>query len=115
MRRQRLYSFFFLTFIIEIRATSFSSYQSSDLENFTPFSGLEYIQAIDYDFQTGYIYVSENKHKTIHRVSQDGREFEPIVTKTLGKTQGIAVDWMSKNLYWTDAGTHLIEVGGTLK
>ena len=28
----------------------------------------------------------------------------------LGSPEGVAVDWISKNLYWTDSGTDRIEV-----
>jgi len=28
----------------------------------------------------------------------------------LGSPEGVAIDWISKNLYWTDSGTDRIEV-----
>ena len=46
----------------------------------------------------------------IYRVQQDGSQLVPVITTGLERPQGIAVDWVAGNLYWTDAGTKSIEV-----
>jgi len=40
----------------------------------------------------------------------DGSEIETVVDKNLQTTDGLAVDWIGKNLYWTDTGMDVIEV-----
>lgn len=34
---------------------------------------------------------------------------ETIVQKELATTDGLAVDWIAGNLYWTDAGVYLLK------
>ena len=51
-----------------------------------------------------YIYFSDVKNDKIGRVNIGGKgEIEWVVTEGLEKPVGIAVDWMGKNLFWTDA------------
>lgn len=40
----------------------------------------------------------------------DGTGIETVVDTNLQTTDGLAVDWIGKNLYWTDTGTDVIEV-----
>ena len=40
----------------------------------------------------------------------DGSNSETIVSTSLGTTEGLAVDWIGRNLYWTDTGRNKIEV-----
>lgn len=40
----------------------------------------------------------------------NGSSVETVVDKALSTTDGIAVDWIAKNLYWTDTGRNVIEV-----
>jgi len=37
---------------------------------------------------------------------------ETIVTQDLTTADGIAVDWVAKNLYWTDTGRSQFLLGG---
>ena len=41
------------------------------------------------------------------RAHFNGSEMETVVDKSLTTADGIAVDWIAHNLYWTDTGTHL--------
>lgn len=38
------------------------------------------------------------------RANFDGSESEVIVSSNLETTDGLAVDWIGRNLYWTDTG-----------
>uniref|UniRef100_A0A8C2D948 Low density lipoprotein receptor-related protein 6 n=1 Tax=Cyprinus carpio TaxID=7962 RepID=A0A8C2D948_CYPCA len=40
----------------------------------------------------------------------DGSEAQFVVTSQVNHPDGIAVDWIARNLYWTDTGTDRIEV-----
>lgn len=44
------------------------------------------------------------------RVDIDGRNLETIVDKELTTVDGLALDWIANNLYWTDAGRDVVEV-----
>lgn len=35
---------------------------------------------------------------------------EPIITTEVDQPDGVAVDWIARNLYWTDTGSDRIEV-----
>ncbi len=43
------------------------------------------------------------------RADYDGSNVETVMSRT-GTSDGIAVDWMARNLYWTDTHNNKIEV-----
>ena len=95
----------------EVRAIWFDFGKRTDSEAIVPILGLKSSYAVDYHFLTGTIYIVDDNKDTLYRVKQDGSQLEPVITTGLSRPQGIAVDWVAENLYWTDAETHLIEVG----
>ncbi|KAI8496523.1 Low-density lipoprotein receptor- protein 2 [Branchiostoma belcheri] len=89
------------------------------------------IKAIDYDYNyatmssrrrrdvtdgsAGLVYFTDTSSKTIKRASLPTDPAHLGITQDLGisdlsEPDGIAVDWVSGLLYWTDAGTNKIEV-----
>ena len=66
--------------------------------------------AVDFIYDDGTIYFADDGKNVIGRVNTDGSGLEYVVTKGLNRPHGIAVDWVGRNLYWTDMGTKLIEV-----
>ena len=38
------------------------------------------------------------------RANLNGTDVETVVSENLQTTDGLAVDWMGRNLYWTDTG-----------
>ena len=40
----------------------------------------------------------------------NGTGVETVIQSGLKTTDGLAVDWLAANLYWTDTGTDVIEV-----
>lgn len=48
--------------------------------------------------------------KTISRAFMNGSALEHVVEFGLDYPEGMAVDWLGKNLYWADTGTNRIEV-----
>lgn len=83
---------------------------NSASESIVPIVGLKSSYAIDFDFDNGTIYTVDDNKDAIYEVKQDGSQLNPVISTGLQRPQGIAVDWVSKNLYWTDSGTRLIEV-----
>lgn len=48
--------------------------------------------------------------QTISRAFLNGSSVEHVVQFGLDYPEGMAVDWLGKNLYWADTGTNRIEV-----
>ena len=44
------------------------------------------------------------------RANYDGSNVETVIMEGLMTTDGIAVDWVGRNFYWTDTGHDHIEV-----
>uniref|UniRef100_A0A3B5R0N3 Uncharacterized protein n=1 Tax=Xiphophorus maculatus TaxID=8083 RepID=A0A3B5R0N3_XIPMA len=47
---------------------------------------------------------------TISRAKRDQTWREDVVTNGIGRVEGITVDWIAGNIYWTDQGFDVIEV-----
>lgn len=68
--------------------------------------------AIDYDYDTGFMYWTDVILGNIQRALVDNTGSIEVVVRGLKSPEGLAVDWINKKLYWTDAGTDVIEVAG---
>ena len=66
--------------------------------------------AIDYDYDTGFIYWTDVASGNIQRALFDDSGTIEVVVRGLTSPEGLAVDWINKKLYWTDAGADVIEV-----
>ena len=66
--------------------------------------------AIDYDYDTGFMYWTDVVLGNIQRALIDNTGNVEVMVRGLKSPEGLAVDWINKKLYWTDAGAHLIEV-----
>lgn len=109
IRNQRQPQHYLCKFLsLEVRAIPLKL--GSESESIVPILGLKSSYAIDYHYASGAIYVTDDSKDTIYRVQQDGSQLVPIITSGLERPQGIAVDWVAENLYWTDADTNSIEV-----
>ncbi|XP_035227303.1 prolow-density lipoprotein receptor-related protein 1-like isoform X2 [Stegodyphus dumicola] len=75
-----------------------------------PILGLNRPIAIDYDARTQFIYYSDVQRYVIERQKIDGTQREVFLEKGLNNCQGLAIDWMGRNLYWTDEGLLAIYV-----
>lgn len=47
---------------------------------------------------------------SIERQKIDGSKREIVINTNLNNCEGLAVDWMGRNLYWTDEGLSSISV-----
>ncbi|MGH0144914.1 UNVERIFIED_CONTAM: hypothetical protein FKN15_019347 [Acipenser sinensis] len=87
---------------------------SLDLPDFTDIvlqiDDIRHAIAIDYDPVEGYVYWTDDEVKAIRRSLIDGTGAETLLTTEVNHPDGIAVDWVARNLYWTDTGTDRIEV-----
>lgn len=48
--------------------------------------------------------------QAIRRAKLDGSGQENLIVTEVEHPDGIAVDWIARNIYWTDTGTDRIEV-----
>lgn len=46
----------------------------------------------------------------IQRAKMNGTKQEVVISKEIYHPDGVAVDWVARNIYWTDTGTDRIEV-----
>lgn len=78
-----------------------------------PLKDVRYSIAVDYEPVDGFVYWTDDETKSIRRARLfDGADQSDIVTGDISHPDGLAVDWVARNLYWTDTGTDRIEVTG---
>ncbi|KRX38253.1 Prolow-density lipoprotein receptor-related protein 1 [Trichinella murrelli] len=68
--------------------------------------------AIDYDFEEDRVYWSDISQLSVYigRVFLNGTGWQILHWHDLRSPDGLAVDWVARNLYWCDKGTDTIEV-----
>ena len=66
--------------------------------------------AIDYNYDTGFIYWTDVTLGNIQRALFNDTKTIEVVVRGLKSPEGLAVDWINKKLYWTDAGSDVVEV-----
>ena len=66
--------------------------------------------ALDVDVAGGYIYWSDVIELTIRRARVNGSNMELLFHRDVGACDGLAFDWLSGLLYWTDGTYDVIEV-----
>lgn len=76
--------------------------------------GLTNVVGVDFDIKTKTIYWSDIALKKIQRVHIDlglqPGNIEDFVVENVGIPEDLAVDWMRRKLFWTDASFKVIEV-----
>ncbi|XP_047198611.1 low-density lipoprotein receptor-related protein 1B-like [Hippoglossus stenolepis] len=77
--------------------------KSSD-EHMVPIQDLVNPRAIDYHAELGHIYFADTTSFLIGRQKIDGSGRETILKDDLDNVEGISVDWIGNNLYWTNDG-----------
>ncbi|XP_059144487.1 low-density lipoprotein receptor-related protein 4-like [Physella acuta] len=76
-----------------------------------PLPDLHNVIALDFDYLDSMVYYTDVYLDVIRRASLNGSQWvENVVQKELATTDGLAVDWIARNLYWTDSGHDVIEV-----
>lgn len=58
--------------------------------------------ALTYDTNNRLLYYSENKTNSIGRVQLRRGSYTDTIIRGVGEVRGLAYDWISSNLYWTD-------------
>uniref|UniRef100_A0AAR2M5Q5 EGF-like domain-containing protein n=1 Tax=Pygocentrus nattereri TaxID=42514 RepID=A0AAR2M5Q5_PYGNA len=66
--------------------------------------GLVSPRALDFHSSSGYVYFSDTTSFLIGRQKVDGTGWETVLKDDLDNVEGISVDWLGSNLYWTSDG-----------
>ena len=86
----------------EVRGISLDPNDMHDVA--TPVLGLSSAVGTDFDVKERYIYFTDVKIDKIGRAPINGSKDRKYIIETdLQNPDGIAVDWIGRNLYWTDA------------
>jgi len=77
-----------------------------------PVAGLWRPTAMDFHLATKHLYFSDPQSMKIQRVKLLGNQTlkEDFISEGLNKVEGLAVDWVAKNLYFADEGLQAIFV-----
>merc|ERR1712240_872987 len=70
---------------------------------------------IDIDCMKGKVYWSDTTNKLIRRASMDGKNAESLLSSNLTFPEGIAIDWISRNIYFTGMQCMDLHSGNSLK
>eukprot|EP00731_Ephydatia_muelleri_P017667 Em0010g765a len=73
-------------------------------------TGLSGASALDFDYRQGYMYWTELDPPAIWKSAINGSFKQILVNNNLSTPAGIAADWVSNKIYWTDEGLSTIEV-----
>ncbi|XP_048835137.1 low-density lipoprotein receptor-related protein 1B-like isoform X4 [Brienomyrus brachyistius] len=86
-----------------IRGLDISAGESGG-ERMVPIEDLVSPRALDFHAETSYIYFADTTSFLIGRQKIDGTGRESILKDDLDNVEGISVDWIANNLYWTNDG-----------
>ena len=92
----------------EVRGIPFNEEDEGDA--IVPIKGMKSSWAADFCYETKEIFLVDSALEKLFSVKTDGTEFKTLIDTGLENPQGLAVDWIAKNLYIVDAGRDLIEV-----
>ncbi|KAL7834138.1 hypothetical protein AOLI_G00290980 [Acnodon oligacanthus] len=78
------------------------------------------VTAMDYDATDERIYWADSKSRTIKRASINGTKLETVVSGDVLNVRGLAVDWLSRNMYWMSSDSdetqiNVARLDGSLK
>ena len=74
-----------------------------------PISRVQMATSIDFIAAQDYIYWVDSDHGSIIRIRRDGTNRQ-VVAEGLDSVEGLAIDWIAGNMYWTNPKFDVIEV-----
>ncbi|XP_050691158.1 prolow-density lipoprotein receptor-related protein 1-like isoform X1 [Eriocheir sinensis] len=75
-----------------------------------PITSLKRPTTLDYDVRSQFIYYADTERFVIERSSLNGTIKELVVTAAIFNVKGLAVDWMGRNIYWTEEAISAVYV-----
>lgn len=83
--------------------------QPNRTEVLGPISRVQMATSIDFLAAQDYIYWVDSDHGSIIRIRRDGTKRQ-VVAEGLDSVEGLAIDWIAGNMYWTNPKFDVIEV-----
>lgn len=74
-----------------------------------PIRGIVDANAIDFHINLSQVFWSDLEEKTISRAFINGSKPETVIDVGVNFPDGLAVDWVANNIYWTDTSSERIE------
>ncbi|KAL4716494.1 hypothetical protein ACJJTC_015922 [Scirpophaga incertulas] len=78
------------------------SLEDGPLEAFPPAAAVTRPSTADVDLRLSWLYYCDTHRSEIIRLRLDGTGREVFLSEGVGNCEGLAVDWMNSNVYWTD-------------
>lgn len=76
-----------------------------------PIEGIHGAVVVDYHYNQSFLFYADVNIDAIRRIDmKDFSQAQTLVSTGLNTPNGIAVDWLANNLYWTDTSVKAIEV-----
>lgn len=75
-----------------------------------PISMAQMAIGLDKDCAEGRVYWSDITAKAIYSSKYDGADKKIFISDDIISPEGVAVDWVSRRIYWTDSAKDTIEV-----
>lgn len=69
-----------------------------------------YLMKIDVDVANSSIFVGDAYKRSIAKINFDSSNYQQVISKGTGYFGDLAVDWIGRNLYWTDMQFSTVEV-----
>lgn len=93
-------------------ALSRISLDTKEIWDFTlPIKEVEHAIDVDFHWEKKLIFFTDIDTDTINSVSMlNFSDSKVLVSKNISTPNGIAVDWIADNVYWTDTGNKVVEV-----
>ncbi|RZC38622.1 Ldl recept a and/or FXa inhibition domain containing protein, partial [Asbolus verrucosus] len=79
-------------------------------ETIIPITGITQPTAIEYDVLTGTIIYADTHRMVIESVKINDSSRKNVLQKNVRRCEALAIDWISRNLYWTDQESGSISV-----
>ncbi|XP_039297964.1 low-density lipoprotein receptor-related protein 1 [Nilaparvata lugens] len=112
----------------EIKGLSLDEASRNMSDVLAPISRVAMATGVDFDAESDYLYWADSDHGTVSRIKRDGTARQVVVepfdsvmfsgmfdalmenSNSVDLLSGLAVDWISGNLYWTNPQQNAIEV-----
>lgn len=93
----------------EIKGVALEENQKNHTEVLGPISRVLMATSIDFLAQENAIFWVDSDHGSIIRIHRDGTDRQ-VVAEGLDSVEGLAIDWVASNMYWTNPKFDVIEV-----
>ena len=88
----------------------FSIFLETNNDAMIPLVGVKEANSLDFNVQEMQIYWIDTSLRSINRALLQRGQIEHLIFVDLPHPEGLAVDWIAKNLYWTDSKHQRLEV-----